>query len=145
MTLSMIFLSLLLVALMEYVLRFIPRAYSVSSTSRWDMRIVLFGEGIIFALLIYSSLQVLAPRVRRLWLLMTCAGALSCSVFIPIMATAALIAARHLTGPTVYPGNHDAYYGLMNFHVFTLCSIVLALALRTWARRQGEAWFRFPR
>lgn len=94
--------------------------------------------GLSTALLVYASLLILAPRFEALrWLMVACL-AVSLLVLAPILFAASLVFFRAFANVEA----ETLKIFVFGFALFPFQILILALALRTWARARGEQWFR---
>ncbi len=108
------------------------------STANFGLCIMYANVGLSAGLLIYASLVLLAPRISELfWLMAACFG-ISLFVLSPILFAASVVFFRVLSHADAAALRIFTF----GFVFFPLQVLVLATALRFWARARGDHWFR---
>lgn len=100
---------------------------------------VMYADvGLSTGLLVYTGLLLLAPRFEALrWLMVACL-VISLFVLSPILFAASLVFLRAFSN--AHPEALRIF--TFGFALFPVQVLVLALALRFWARARGDQWFR---
>lgn len=108
------------------------------SVEKIGICVMVADIGLSTGLLTYTGFLLLAPRFNELrWLMLTCLGA-SLFVLSPILFAASIVILRALSDIHA----HALRIFTFGFAFFPAQVLVLALALRFWARARGDHWFR---